>query len=469
MKRTASAVPVALLLGAALLQAQYAFPQTTATQSIATLKARDPGVRGGAVGAGAPLSGLTPGELGAFAAGLADFADEESANDGLGPAMNLDSCGGCHAHPAVGGSSPPVNPQVVFAGKMGATNRLPPFVQADGPVREARFVNNADGTSDGGVHAIYTIAGRLDAPGCNLAQPDFATQLAGHNVIFRIPTPLFGAGLIEQIPDAAILANQAANTPLKTPLGIRGRANFTVSGRTVSGQGNNNGNDGTVARFGWKAQNKSLLLFSGEAYNVEMGITNELFQTERDETPSCQFATVPNDALDTAAVTPADALEAIVKFAVFQRFLAPPVPSSDTPGGAPSIQRGRGLFGTTGCALCHTPALSTGNSTVAALRYRTANLYSDLLLHDMGPGLADGVAQGQAAGSEFRTAPLWGLGQRVFFLHDGRTADLLEAIQAHQSGSARSGNLSEASGVVIRFNGLSEAQKQDLVNFLRSL
>jgi CxxC motif-containing protein (DUF1111 family) len=288
-------------------------------------------------------------------------------------------------------------------------------------------------------------------------------------VIFRIPTPVFGAGLIEQIPDAAILANQAANAPLTQPLGIRGRANFAVSGRTVTGQANNNGNDGTIARFGWKAQNKSLLLFSGEAYNVEMGITNEIFPTERDETSRCQYAAVPNDALNTEAVTAIDGLLAIEKFAVFQRFLAPPVPSSDKPGGALSIQRGRNQFASTGCALCHTPTLQTGNSAVAALRNRPANLYSDLLLHDMGPGLADGVSQGQAGPSEFRTAPLWGLGQRVFFLHDGRTSDLMQAIQAHQSGSSRTGNASEANEVVNRFNDLSEFQKQDLVNFLRSL
>jgi CxxC motif-containing protein (DUF1111 family) len=464
MKSKAFAVPVALLLGAALLQAQ-----DVSSQSFSGSRARDPGVRGGPVGAGAPLAGLTPGELAMFAAGMADFADDETAADGLGPAMNLDSCGGCHAHPAVGGSSPPVNPQVAFAGQMGATNRLPDFVRADGPVREARFVKNADGTPDGGVHAIFTISGRADAPGCTLAQPDFATQLAAHNVTFRIPTPLFGAGLIEQIPDAAILANQASSASARQTLGIRGRANFAVSGRTVSGQGNNNGNDGTVARFGWKAQNKSLMLFSGEAYNVEMGITNELFQTERDETAACQFATVPNDALNTGAVTPLDAMQAIVKFSIFQRLLAPPVPSTNAPGGASSIQRGRGLFASTGCALCHTPTMTTGNSAVAALRYRPANLYSDLMLHDMGPGLADGIAQGEASGSEFRTAPLWGVGQRVFFLHDGRTSDLVEAIQDHQSGSARNGNASEANAVVSRFGGLSESQKQDLLNFLRSL
>ena len=310
---------------------------------------------------------------------------------------------------------------------------------------------------------MFTITGRAGANGCSLAQPNFPRELANRNVIFRIPTPTFGAGLIEQIPDAAILANQASNAPAKNALGIQGRPNFQVSGRTISGQANNNGNDGTVARFGWKAQNKSLLLFSGEAYNVEMGITSELFQTERDETPSCQFATVPNDVTDVNASTLTDGMSDIEKFAFFMRFLAAPVPSPDTPGGAASIAHGKALFNAAGCALCHTPALATGNSTVAALRNRQVSLFSDLLVHDMGVGLSDGVSQGQAGPREFRSAPLWGLGQRIFFLHDGRTADLVEAIEAHRSAG------SEANAVIRNFNDLREPQKQDLLNFLRSL
>ncbi len=151
------------------------------------------------------------------------------------------------------------------------------------------------------------------------------------------------------------------------------------------------------------------------------------------------------------------------------RFLAPPAPSLDAPGGRQSIASGRNLFSTIGCALCHTPALQTGNSTIAAFRYQNVPLYSDLLVHDMGPGLADGISQGQAGPTEFRTAPLWGLGQRIFFLHDGRTKDLLRAIQAHQSGSLFTRNASEANGVIQKFNNLTENQKQDVLNFLRSL
>jgi CxxC motif-containing protein (DUF1111 family) len=456
-------IPVVGIVGSLLC-----FPLDVSSQSFNS-RARDPGPRGGAAGAGGPIAGLTANELAYFNAGKDEFEELEEVGDGLGPTLNLDGCGACHAQPAVGGTSPALNPQVAFASKGGARNALPPFIRANGPVREARFVKNADGTPDGGVHAIFTITGRGDAPNCRIAQPDFATHLANRNVVFRIPTPVFGAGLIEQVPDAAIIANQGADAALKQPLGIRGRTNVVVSGNTMSGQTNNNGNDGTIARFGWKAQNKSLLLFSGEAYNVEMGITNELFQTERDETPGCQFATVPNDFTNTEAATPLEAISAVEKFAIFQRFLAPPAPSTNTPGGADSIGRGKTTFATIGCALCHSPTLQTGNSTVAALRNKPVNLYSDLLVHDMGPDLADGVSQGQASGSEFRTAPLWGLGQRLFFLHDGRTSDLVAAIQAHQSGSSRNGNASEANEVINNYNGLSDSRRQDLLNFLRSL
>ena len=421
----------------------------------AQFRARDPGVRGGAAGAGGMLPGLTTDEQEMFNVGLEDFGEEEKVADGVGPRFNFVSCAGCHAQPAIGGSSPAANPLFRVVGDLrfsGTQNRMPSFITPGGPVREARFQFNPDGTRDGGVHALFVITGHPEAPaGCGIGQEDFEKQVRNDNIIFRIPTPVFGAGLIEQIKDSAIVDNLASNSFTKRSFGISGRVNRT-------------GNDGTVTRFGWKAQNKSLLVFSGEAYNVEMGITNELFQQERDETPGCQAAHVPND------VTPsAHQIGAIENFANFQRFLAPPSPSTDKPGGSASIGRGRAQFSSTGCALCHTPALPTGNATVAALRNRTATLYSDLALHQMGPGLADDILQGGARGDEFRTAPLWGLGQRIFFLHDGRTTDLVDAIRAHRSGGNSRFGPSEANAVIDRFNNLGEGDKQDLLNFLRSL
>ena len=459
------------LLGAAVLAALLI---GMVGVSNAQFAAKDPGVRGGAAGAGQMLQGLNAQQRALFTDGQADFAEAEGVGDGLGPRFNLDSCGGCHAAPAVGGSSPAVNPQVALATAFGARNTVPSFIRRNGPVREVRFVKNPDGSPDGGVHALFVISGRVDstgnASGCNIKQDDFATQFANNNAIFRIPTPTFGLGLIEAIPDKTLVANQAAAAPQKAQFGIGGRFNTrstsssSSTSSSVSGEMNRSGNDGTITRFGWKAQNKSLLVFSGEAYNVEMGITNDAFQNERDETASCQFATVPNDPQPDDGT-----IGAIEKFAVFMRFLAAPTPSTNSPGGSTSINNGKQVFSQVGCNLCHTPTLTTGNAYTPALANKSVNLFSDLMLHGMGPGLADGISQGAAAGDEFRTAPLWGLGQRIFFLHDGRTSDLVEAIQQHRSAGNATYSASEANGVINNYNGLRESDKQDLLNFLRSL
>src|SRR5437016_2372872 len=191
------------------------FPQA---QTVAPFTARDPGVRGGQAGAGGPIPGLTAAELAFFNAGLDAFNEVDSVSGtipdtglGLGPRFNLDSCAGCHAQPAVGGTSPFTNPQVAVATKAGAINTVPFFISVNGPVREARFKRNLDGTPDGGVHDLFTITGRSDAPGCVIAQPDFVTAAALQNLIFRIPTPLFGAGLIEAVEDRTIVANKLSD------------------------------------------------------------------------------------------------------------------------------------------------------------------------------------------------------------------------------------------------------------------
>ena len=435
-----------------------------------TLRAAvDPGPRTGAAAAGDPVAGLTSSQRAAFEAGKEVFEESEGVGEGLGPRFNAESCGACHSQPASGGSSPATNPQVASATASGARNAVPSFIRSDGPVREVRFKYHGDGTRDGGVHALYVVNGRVDSTGdatpCGIAQEDFESAASAGNAIFRIPTPIFGAGLIEQIPDSAIVANADSGTTRKSARGIRGRPSRI---RNDSGTTNVNGNDGTVARFGWKAQNKSLLLFSGEAYNVEMGISNELFPTERDETATCQFAPTPNDVTDTDA-SGADGRNDVEAFALYMRFLAPPAASTTAPGGSTSIANGRTLFSQIGCADCHTPRLRTGNATVEALRNQSVRLYSDLLLHNMGPGLADDVVQAQAGPDEFRTAPLWGLGQRIFFLHDGRTSDLREAIRQHRSAADSHFAASEANTVVGAYQALSERDKQDLLNFLRSL
>jgi CxxC motif-containing protein (DUF1111 family) len=412
----------------------------------------DPGVRGGAPAAGSPLSGLTTGQLSYFQNGQSAFSETAfvqnappGEDNGLGPRFNSNSCISCHAFPAVGGSSPPVNPQIAVASAMGARNHVPSFLSPTGPVREVRFKNKPDGTPDGGVHALFVISGRSDAQGCNIQQEDFSNTA---NISFRIPTPTFGAGLIEAIPDATLRANLTLNPVIKAALGITGKLNTS-------------GNDGTITRFGWKAQNKSLEIFSGEAYNVESGVTNRLFPQERDESPGCRFNPLPEDNVDFDSGESDD----VVLFSSFMSLLAPPARGPITT----SVSNGADVFRNTGCALCHTPSLQTGQHSVASLNQKNAALYSDLAVHGMGPGLADSIQQGAAAGDEFRTAPLWGLGQRIFFLHDGRTSDLLQAIRAHASDGNGQFRASEANGVIRRLLQLSNSDTQDLLNFLRSL
>jgi CxxC motif-containing protein (DUF1111 family) len=455
--RTDVAKVGALLIMGTLLVVGCAAPTPTPAQRPSV---KDPGVRGGAAGAGSPLPGLTSAELAFFQAGREAFLADQGVRDGLGPRLNLDSCGGCHAQPAAGGSSPSVNPQVAVATKAGAKNVVPFFITLNGPIRAARFKLKSDGSRDGGVHNLYTIAGRKDAPGCDLAQPDFKREAGRDNLIFRIPIPVFGAGLIEAITNESILANSETEPSSRRTMKIGGRPN-----RRGPGRANTSSNDGSITRFGWKAQNKSLLIFAGEAYNVEQGVTNEVFPTERDETRTCLFTKSPEDHTRFNASTALEAISDVTRFALFMRFLAPPEPASETASSA----RGRLVFGEIGCVLCHTPSLTTGRSSSVALSEKPVRLYSDLLLHRMGPRLADDIVQGIAGPDEFRTAPLWGLGQRIFLLHDGRTTDLVEAIEAHASTGTAQIPLSEANAVIERFHALGQAQKQDLLNFLRSL
>jgi CxxC motif-containing protein (DUF1111 family) len=386
--------------------------------------------------------------MAAFTDGQTRFQAVEAVSpNGLGPRFNSNSCSSCHLQPAVGGSSPQSNPQVAFAN---SRNRLPSFIHANGPVREARFIKNSNGSADGGVHDLFVIAGRTDVPAsCNISQEDFSNT---SNISMRIPTPTFGLGLIEAIPDATLVQNLASNSFSKSQLGISGRLN-------------RNGNDGTVTRFGWKAQNKSLTIFAGEAYNVEMGITNLLFTNERDDTPGCSPVASPQDIFNLGVVQSGE-FDDVTMFAAFMRFLAPPTPVA----GDSTVSRGASLFTSVGCAACHTTTLQTGTSAFGpALSNQIIHPYSDFALHQMGPGLADQISQGVSAGDEFRTAPLWGTGQRLFFLHDGRTSDLMSAIEAHSSQGNQQFQSSEANQVIRNFNALSNSDTQAILNFLRSL
>jgi CxxC motif-containing protein (DUF1111 family) len=430
----------------------------------------DPGPRGGAAGAGAHIAGLTVKESKFFDAGLDEFQEIQSVTgsvagteEGLGPRFNMNSCSSCHAHPAVGGTSPANNPQVVSnpapASQITLVTQTVPILSASGPVREVRFAN----PGDGGVHDLFTIVGLPGAPaGCTIAQPNFATAASPSfpGVLrFRIPTPLFGLGLIEAIEDFVILANEG----VAKPFGIAGTAN-------------RNGNDGTVTRFGWKAQNKSLVIFSGEAYNVEQGVTNELFPDERGEggipdPVACrQAVAAPQDLVHYELTNAQKLIDNVNAFANFMRFLAPPAPVTSYPAATSAdIAAGEAAFNKAGCVVCHTKSMTTGNHATAALRSKVANLFSDLLVHDIGTG--DDISQGLAGGTQFRTAPLWGLGQRLFFMHDGSSANLVDAINAHggPEGTRVTNNFNGVStGPDAPFN-LNATERQNLLKFLRSL
>ncbi|HEY6352440.1 MAG TPA: di-heme oxidoredictase family protein [Candidatus Angelobacter sp.] len=461
-----------LVLVAALFLVGTAFAQS------------DPGVQGGNRGTGSALPSVlandNPGILAFFQDGQTRFQDVEQVkggnNVGLGPRFNSNSCVSCHVQPAIGGSGPAVNPQFKFTSTgVAPRDTTPFFITANGPTREARFpfFFNADGSANtnnpnGGVEDLFTVTGRPDAGACSLSQPSFNAAAAANNLIFRIPTPTFGAGLIENLDDSTLLKNGANNNN---------------NGFGIAGTFNHNGNDGTITRFGWKAQNKSLHIFAGEAYNVEMGISNLLFTQDRPlpgedgnggtggtglpaNCLNLSGGGYPEDTNNPGQTSAPAVLDDVSAFADFMRTLAPPPPSTTTPGGSASISRGRSLFSAIGCAACHNPTVGStqASNITGSLSNAPVNAFSDIEVHHMGTGLADNVGQGGAGGDQFRTAPLWGVGQRIFLLHDGRTTNLITAINQHDS------NGSEADVVIDNFQfNLTASQQQDVLNFLRSL
>lgn len=361
---------------------------------------------------GDPLPGLTAAQLAMFGAGLEEFENVEDAEGGLGPIFNNVSCVSCHASGATGGG---------------------------GAVTVTRFGRSVNGQFD-----------PLDALGGSLLQQRAIDVGSLENVpneanviAHRQSTPLFGLGLIEAIPDADILRN--AQRPVSD--GIKGRAALIQD--VATGQQR-------VGRFGWKAQVATILTFAGDAYLNEMGITSRLFPVEN--APNGDAAKLA--AADTVA-DPEDQVDPItgkgdIDFAAdFMRFLAapPPVPLTQ------SAAAGRQTFQQLNCTGCHIPVMNTGQNAVTALSMKQVPLYSDLLLHDMG-SLGDGIAQGAAGTHDMRTAPLWGLRASAPYLHDGRAANVDEAIRAHD-GEAR--NSRE------RYLRLNPTQQQQLIDFLNSI
>ena len=361
-----------------------------------------------------PLPDLTDQEKDDFMAGLEDFLEVETVEDGLGPVFNAKSCAECHAVPSVGGSEPNVG--VARETRIGRlfNGRFDPL---DGSVS----VNRGGGLLQ---------QRAINLPGCHPQRE--AVPAEATFVSLRNSPPLFGAGLMEAIPEATIVANASLNG---------GRPNRVFNPDTGTTE---------LGRFGWKAQVATLHQFAGDAYLNEMGITNPSFPHEN----LPQGEPIPSGC-DTVA-DPEDDGSGVTAFTNFMRFLAPAPRRPVTV----QVQQGEHVFSEIGigCASCHVPTMTTGPNSVAALSNKPVNLFSDLLLHDIGTG--DGIEQGEATGSEFRTAPLWGLSRRNRFMHDGGSNTIEKAILRHGG---------EAQNARDRFGELSPADHDALLAFLDSL
>lgn len=431
---------------------------------------KDPGVRGGPPGAGGHLANLCSNtkngcftridnEVQVWQDVNATFNQVNSVTGtapiGLGPRFNSNSCVSCHSQPAPGGASPVSNPLFSVYQLDGAQNTMPFFESTNGAALDAAFPFLAGTqTPDGTVHQLFTVTGRTDASGCSISQPTFVQS----NLALRNPISTFGDGLVELILNSDI-ANNAAAVCASNSLGICGTPNIS-------------GNDGSVLRFGWKGQIRSLQYAAYFFYNVEMGVTNEGFPNELDETSGCNPNPLPESSTNfNSGIKDYEFPGDPARFAIFMRFLAPPTPGNCPGGNSASCTNGQTQFNAIGCVLCHTTSFTTpASSSGPALSNITATLYSDLVLHHMGPCLADNVVAGAAQGDMFRTPPLWGVGKRIFFLHDGRTKNIITAIQDHACAGNGTYPASEANAVINNFNLLNGTQnQQDLIDFLRSL
>jgi CxxC motif-containing protein (DUF1111 family) len=426
--------------------------------------AKDPGVRPTPIGAGSYYGNLPAAQVSmepdftaAFNRAVVVPNTPGTPGGGLGPVFNSNSCASCHAQPAVGGSSPANNPLFSVYQENGAINSMPAFITPTGPILVPRFVYQSDlRTPDGQVHQLFTITGRSDAGTCTVAQPNFAAAAAQNNLVFRQPIPVFGDGLLDIIRDSDILANMKSNVTLKQQLGISGHPNIVT-------------NDHSIARFGWKAQIKSLHEMVALEEQVQKGLSNEAFPNEQNETPGCVLNGVPEDSPNFSVGMRANTSARInyvgdsQRAALFARYMAPPRPAIGL-----GTSTGQAQFNAIGCNLCHTQSFTTPLSSTLKSNFQV-NLFSDLLVHHMGACLADNIVQGTAQGDEFRTAPLWGAGQRVFFMHDGRTTNIVTAIEDHFCAANGTYGPSEANAVVNAFNALSSKNQQALINFLRNL
>lgn len=362
---------------------------------------------------GDPLPGLSDADLAAFAFGKEKFVAVQTPATGLGPVFNGRSCVACHANPAPGGSGASLDNRITRFARQVQGQPFDPLLHLGGPNLQK-----------------FSVGGEL--PGCSL--PPEVVPAEANLTGLRQPPQLFGLGLIQGIPDTEILVR--ADPTDENGDGIAGRPNIS---------------NGVIGRFGWKAAVPTILDFTGLALVNELGITNYLFPHEM----SPQGKPIPVGCDVTADPEDGDASR-LSGLLFYTTYLGPPPRGPITD----AVLRGETMFAQTGCALCHTPSMKTGPNPIEALNEKDVPLYSDLLTHYMGGALDDHIIEGAAGGGRWRTAPLWGLRARNFFLHDARTTDLVTAIRLHGG---------EASQVRNRFFNLPAIQRADLLAFLRSL
>jgi CxxC motif-containing protein (DUF1111 family) len=361
---------------------------------------------------GDPFSGLSADQQKAFIDGKDAFQDVEDIPEGLGPVFNGQSCAECHSNPAVGGDSDRTETRFGTNDK----NKFDALADLGGSLIQSQGIRVLckDGT-------LYKFTGEVEPP-----EATITTE--------RKTTPLFGLGLVDAVPDSTF-------------------ENLTRNGGKVNRVKDPVSGGRKVGKFGWKAQVSSLLVFAAEAYVNEMGITSPLFPAEQCPNGDCSRMA----ACDLVADPEDKEGDDVEAFADFMMFLAP-IPRGPT-ALSPSVMAGEGVFNRIGCADCHVSALTTGPSPIAALNQVTFHPYSDFLLHHMGD-LGDGIEQGQAAGDEMRTAPLWGLRFRRRFLHDARAKTPSAAIEAHDGA---------AKAAAQAFERLTAADRKALLDFLDSL
>ncbi len=398
---------------------------------------------------GQPAPGLNETEEAKHAAGDAAFdavfvTAPAAVNPGLGPVFNNASCGACHIKngrgmPQLGQALVRVSLPETATSAVSPTDGVVPVPHIGTQIRDHAIYGVA---SDADVALTWQMQSgqypdgavyELRSPHIELIQSDPNKPIPdGVLTSLRIPPPVFGVGLLESIP-AATLAELADPNDSDRD-GISGRINQVWDPDTQAF---------AVGRFGLKASSPTLRHQTASAYVNDMGITNPMFP-EADGSADISEQTLDENTFYVQSLgVPARTLV-----------------------NDPVVQRGEILFANANCMVCHVSTLKTGPADVAALAHQTFHPYTDLLLHHMGEGLADGRPDFEADGQEWRTTPLWGLGltQAVLpyagYLHDGRARTIEEAILWHGG---------EANASKVQFMAMDRRDRAALLTFLNAL